>query len=465
MRSLRFRFFFFLAVLLIVLLLMLNIFPITSSRDTVFQEKESSISGQAAILATSLAKLDEPDQASVGEVLRLLNITGFERTVVVDTQGRTLYYTYGTSAPESEEKDLNTALSGKTVFRSKYDGDSFLSSYAIPISRQGAITGALYMVERDVVRAVIILDVQSQIRIISAVIVLTVLALAVIFSSVILRRIHELANSMRIVAAGDYSHRLQVSGSDELTDLGNEFNTLTQRLDATEREHRQFVSDASHELKTPLASIRLLSDSIVQNENIDTETVREFVTDIGNEAERLQRTTEKLLDLSRLDDDIQVMPEPVDVKQVAVDALVFLKPLAKERRIRLRCELEEGCVVMATVDDMFHIIFNLIENAIKYNVEGGSVFVKLEQKDDKVQLTVEDTGIGIPEEDRYNIFTRFYRVDKARSREAGGSGLGLSIVHAAVKAHGGTIMVGENKPRGSRFTVSFPKPTEEETGI
>ncbi len=465
MRSLRFRFFFFLAILLIVLLLMLNIFPITSSRDTVFQEKESSISGQAAILATSLAKLDEPDQASVSEVLRLLNITGFERTVVVDTQGRTLYYTYGSSAQDSEETDLNTALSGKTVFRSRYDGDSFLSSYAIPISRQGSITGALYMVERDVVRAVIILDVQSQIRIISAVIVLTVLILAVIFSSVILRRIHELSSSMRIVAAGDYSHRLQVSGSDELTDLGNEFNSLTQRLDATEQERRRFVSDASHELKTPLASIRLLSDSIVQNENMDAETVREFVTDIGNEAERLQRTTEKLLDLSRLDDDIQVMPEPVDVKQVTVDALVFLKPLAKERQIRLRCELEEGCVVMATVDDMFHIIFNLIENAIKYNVDRGSVFVKLEQSGDKVQLTVEDTGIGIPEEDRYNIFTRFYRVDKARSREAGGSGLGLSIVHAAVKAHGGTILVGENKPRGSRFTVSFPKPTEEETGI
>ena len=154
MKSLRVQFFSFLAVLLIVLLLMLNIFPITSSRDTVFQEKESSISGQAAILAASLAKLDEPDQASVGEVLRLLNISGFERTVVVDTRGQTLYYTYGTSAPESEEKDLNTALSGKTVFRSKYDGDSFLSSYAIPISRQGAISGALYLQERDEMRAV-----------------------------------------------------------------------------------------------------------------------------------------------------------------------------------------------------------------------------------------------------------------------------------------------------------------------
>ena len=465
MRSLRFQFFFFLVILLIVLLLMLNVFPITSSRDTVFQEKESSISGQAAILAASLAKLDKPNQASVGEVLRLLDISGFERTVVVDDQGVTLYYTYGTAPGENEAQDLDTALQSKTVFRSDYDGEAFLSSYAIPISRQGAITGALYLLERDVERAVIIMDVESQIRIISAIIVLTVLALAVIFSSVILRRIHELSNSMRIVAAGDYSHRLQTSGRDELTDLGNEFNSLTQRLDATERERRRFVSDASHELKTPLASIRLLSDSIVQNENMDTETVREFVTDIGNEAERLQRTTEKLLDLSRLDDDIQVMPEPVDVKQVAVDALVLLNPLAKERKIRLRCELEEGCVVMATVDDMFHIIFNLIENAIKYNVDQGGVFVKLEQKDDRVQLTVEDTGIGIPEEDRYNIFTRFYRVDKARSREAGGSGLGLSIVHAAVKAHGGSILVGENKPQGSRFTVSFPKATEEETGI
>lgn len=465
MRSLRFQFFFFLVILLIVLLLMLNVFPITSSRDTVFQGKESSISGQAAILAASLAKLDKPNQASVGEVLRLLDISGFERTVVVDDQGVTLYYTYGTAPAENEAQDLDTALQSKTVFRSDYDGEAFLSSYAIPISRQGAITGALYLLERDVERAVIIMDVESQIRIISAIIVLTVLALAVIFSSVILRRIHELSNSMRIVAAGDYSHRLQTSGRDELTDLGNEFNSLTQRLDATERERRRFVSDASHELKTPLASIRLLSDSIVQNENMDTETVREFVTDIGNEAERLQRTTEKLLDLSRLDDDIQVMPEPVDVKQVAVDALVLLNPLAKERKIRLRCELEEGCVVMATVDDMFHIIFNLIENAIKYNVDQGGVFVKLEQKDDRVQLTVEDTGIGIPEEDRYNIFTRFYRVDKARSREAGGSGLGLSIVHAAVKAHGGSILVGENKPQGSRFTVSFPKATEEETGI
>ena len=162
---------------------------------------------------------------------------------------------------------------------------------------------------------------------------------------------------------------------------------------------------------------------------------------------------------------MQVIPEPVDVKQVALDALVLLRPLAAEKQVRLRCELEDGCVVMATGDDMFHIIFNLTENAIKYNVPEGSVVLTLQSGEDSVELSVEDTGIGIPEEDRLNVFSRFYRVDKARSREAGGSGLGLSIVHDAVLAHGGSITVGANKPQGSRFIVRFPKPTPEETGL
>ena len=149
---------------------------------------------------------------------------------------------------------------------------------------------------------------------------------------------------------------------------------------------------------------------------------------------------------------------------MVLDSLASLRPLARERNVRLRGELEEGCVVMANTDDMFHIVYNLMENAIKYNVPEGNVLVKLHGTEDTVQLTVEDSGIGIPEADRLNIFSRFYRVDKARSREAGGSGLGLSIVHDAVLAHGGSIAVGQNKPQGSVFIVSFPRPSSEETG-
>ncbi len=460
--SIRFRFFAFLVMLLLILLLLLNIYPYVSVRDAVYQEKEKSMESRAATLASALSGLDRPDAESVAEVLRLLEFQGYDRVTVTDSEGRSLY-DLGSGADASA--DVRSALGGKTIFRSSLRGDSFQSSYVMPVSSQGQITGAVYLFEQDVERGQIFRSLQLQIRTVSLVIAAAAMLLALLYSEVVLRKFRELSDSMRIVAEGDYSHRMTSTGRDELAELGAEFNALTERLQDTERQRRRFVSDASHELKTPLASIRLLSDSIVQNENIDPDTVREFVSDIGNEAERLQRTTEKLLDLSRLDDDIQVVPEPVDVKQVALDALVFLRPLAEERKVHMHAVLDDGCVVLATVDDMFHIVFNLMENAVKYNVPEGRVEILLhaDEDSDTVVFTVEDTGIGIPEEERFNIFSRFYRVDKARSREAGGSGLGLSIVHDAVKAHGGSIAVGANKPQGSRFIVSFPRTSIERT--
>ena len=152
----------------------------------------------------------------------------------------------------------------------------------------------------------------------------------------------------------------------------------------------------------------------------------------------------------------------MDLKQVVLDTLTPLRPLAQEKQVTLETALEDGCRIRATEDDLFHIVFNLVENAVKYNVPGGTVQIALRGGEKQVTLTVSDTGIGIPEEDRANIFSRFYRVDKARSREAGGSGLGLSIVHDTVLALGGSIEVGQNTPKGSVFTVSFPRPSSEE---
>lgn len=300
---------------------------------------------------------------------------------------------------------------------------------------------------------------------VSLIIGILALVLLLIYSWILLRRMDDLTHSMHIAAGGDYSHRHDVPGHDELSELGHEFNALTKQLEINETQRRRFVADASHELKTPLASICLLSDSILQTDQMDPDTVKEFVSDIRTEAARLQRTTEKLLDLSRLDDGVRIVPEPVDLRQVTLDAISALAPLSAQRGIRVGSELEDGCVVMGSTEDMEHVVFNLLENAIKYNVTGGAVTVRLSQDTDTVQLQVEDTGIGIPEEDRLNIFTRFYRVDKARSRSSGGSGLGLSIVHDAVIANGGSIRVGNNRPQGSVFIVSFPRPSSEETGI
>ena len=462
MHSIRIQFFGFITALLLILLVLLNTFPLISSRDLVFEEKRSSLSSQTSVVASSLSGLDTLNRPGIEEVLRVLDVSGLSRVLVADTQGRTLYDSGG---GEDASGDVATALTGKVVFRSRFADSAFASACAMPISSQGGTVGVVLLCENDTERAGLILSVQNRIMVVSLIIAGLSLALVLLFSEVLLHRLRELVRSMRIVAAGDYDHRLAVRGRDEIAELGDEFNQLTERLDENERQRRRFVSDASHELKTPLASIRLLADSVVQNENVDTGTMREFMADIGSEAERLQRTTEKLLDLSRLDDDVQVVPEPVDLRQVAVDTLVMLRPLAAEKDVAIHSRLDDGCVIMANNDDVFHIIFNLVENAVKYNVPGGSVTLTLEGGEDTVTLTVADTGIGIPEEDRLNIFSRFYRVDKARSREAGGSGLGLSIVHDAVLAHGGSITVGPNKPQGSVFIVSFPRATSEETGI
>ena len=454
--SISFQFFSFIAMLLAVLLVMLNVFPYVSTRDAVYQEKEKAMESQASTLASALTGLEQPDEENVAEVLRLLDMQGFERVTIANVDGYAVYDADGAGG-EEVEPDLLTALEGKTVFRSIFRDGSFQSSYAIPIASARDITGAVFLRENDAERGQILRELKLQIRVLSIVIALAALVMAGLYGTTVLGKLRQLSNAIRIVSGGNYKYRMEVQGKDELAELSREFNALTAYLEDTERQRRRFVSDASHELKTPLASIRLLSDSIVQTENMDVETMREFVSDIGNEAERLQHMTEDLLSLSRMDDDIKIVPEPVDLKKITLDAVALLRPVAAERQVTLNTDLDDGCIVLATKDNMHHIVFNLLENAVKYNFPEGSVTASLHAADGNVQLTVADTGVGIPEDERYNIFGRFYRIDKARSREAGGSGLGLSIVHDAVKAHGGTIQVGANEPQGSVFIVTFPQ--------
>ena len=261
--------------------------------------------------------------------------------------------------------------------------------------------------------------------------------------------------SMRIIQEGDYTHKLDIGGNDELTVLGDEFNDLTERLNTSEQKRRRFVSDASHELKTPLASIKLLTDSIMQNE-MDQETIREFVGDIGDEAERLNRVASKLLALTKVDgealEESEIIPMAPTIRKVAQR----LSGIAEQSGISLDLDLEEDTPILILEDDLYQIVFNLIENGIKYNVPGGSLRVKLSRDEENAYLEVSDTGMGIPEDAIPHLFERFFRVDKARSRQSGGSGLGLAIVRAIVQRSRGEIRVTSTLGEGTAFTVSFP---------
>ena len=210
-------------------------------------------------------------------------------------------------------------------------------------------------------------------------------------------------------------------------------------------------------MKTPLAGIKLLTDSILQTENIDPETTREFVSDIGDEASRLERITEDLLRLTRLDSGAVDPAVRVEVKPVLERASRMLQPVAKERGVTLRCQAEDAAAVLATSGDVHQILYNLMENGVKYTPAGGFVSAAVSVQEGQVIMTVEDNGIGIPPEDMPHIFERFYRVDKARSRQIGGTGLGLSIVGDTVQRRGGEITVSPRAGGGTVFTVRFPQ--------
>lgn len=261
--------------------------------------------------------------------------------------------------------------------------------------------------------------------------------------------------SMRIIQEGNYSHKVNMGGNDELTILGNEFNDLTDRLKTSEEKRSRFVSDASHELKTPLASIKLLTDTILQND-MDSDTIREFVENIGDEAERLNRMTEKLLSLTRAEGKSSQESEIIYIAPTIRRVARMLLPIAQKAEIDVKLNLEQDSTILILEDDLYQIVFNLIENGIKYNTPGGSLTVQLRREDDNAILQIQDTGMGIPEEALSHIFERFYRVDKARSRATGGSGLGLAIVRSIVLRNRGDIRVESILGKGSTFTVIFP---------
>ena len=404
---------------------------------------------------------------TVEATISTLGMSGVGRILVTDPTGLVVYDSNSLEEGNVENRyallrEITLALEdgGYDVFRSDFRDGVFRSRAAVPVVYRNMVQGAVYIYERDAEQGALLLGVQKNLQGISMGVCVVALAIGLLFSKALTRRISALLRAVRIVREGEYSHRVSSQGGDELSRLAEEFNALTGRLQTTEEVRRRFVSDASHELKTPLASIRLLTDSILQNDNMDADTAKEFVSDIGEEAERLTRITEKLLTLTRLDGGPPPQRALVDVRKVVEKVQRMLTPLARAVDVAVEARLEEGCTVAATEDDIYQIAFNLMENAVKYNLPGGKVMVTLCHtpggERGRVLLRVEDTGVGIPEEDLSKIFDRFYRVDKARSRAAGGTGLGLSIVRDTARMHGGTVDARRRDPEGTCFEVSFP---------
>ena len=426
------------------------------SQKLFYSSKETSMIEKCLLAASEISAEEVLNQTTVNNAVKQIGSLRVTRLVVTDRSGIAIY----DSSENAVGKymvlpEIVQALGGYDVFSWNYHDGAMQSRAATPIMSYDTLIGCVYMMEYDTQQGALIQNLQKNTFSISLFLELCVTIFAIFFSNSFTRRLRKIMISMRIIREGDYSHKVKMGGNDELTVLGNEFNDLVERLQISEQKRRNFVSDASHELKTPLASIKLLSDSILQND-MDAVTVKEFVGDIGNEADRLNRMTQKLLSLTRIESQEDSDCEIVYIAPTVDRVVRMLTGIANENSITMQTQIIQDCSILIIEDDLYQIIFNLVENGIKYNTPGGKLTVTLDREEENAVISVRDTGVGIPEESVEHVFERFYRVDKARARKTGGSGLGLSIVRNMVERNGGQISLESKVGEGSLFTLRFP---------
>ena len=440
-----------------VVLLFLNIYAPMTIRSLTFSAQGVAMNDKAQLIVSAFTNYEALDEQSVQEVIRSVNDLHTTRVLITDPAGSCLYDSQGagTVGKLTLFPELAEALTGTDVVYIRYENNVLISKAAMPITAYNRLIGAVYLLENNRDQAILISRLQRTIFWISVGLEVAIILFSILFATLFSRRLKKIFLSVRKLHSGDYSVRLPARGHDEIARLGAAFNDLAQRLNQSEEVRKQFVSNASHELKTPLASIKLLTDSILQND-MDAATTREFVSDVGSEADRLTRLSAKLLELTRLDSAPQEVRELVNVESVADRVLRMLVHPARKQEIRLELDCDPGCCILGTEDDLYQILFNLVENGVKYNRPGGFVRVVARHDLETVTVFVEDAGCGIPDEAKPHIFERFYRVDKARSRKAGGAGLGLSIVHDMVLRNNGTVAVSDREGGGTRFVLVFP---------
>lgn len=264
-------------------------------------------------------------------------------------------------------------------------------------------------------------------------------------------------DAIKHVENGHAAEEIHLSGYSEVEDISNSFNLMVGRINRLEQSRQEFVSNVSHELKTPLTSMKVLSDSILSSEDVPAEVYRDFMESLSGEIDRENAIISDLLTLVRLDrKDAGLNITTVSINELLESTLKMIMPLAEEKNIELVMETYRPVSAEADEVKLSMAISNLVENAVKYNNPEGWVHVSLNSDQSFFYIKIQDNGFGIPEDAQERVFDRFYRVDKARDRAAGGTGLGLAITKSIILAHDGEIKLYSKEGEGTTFSIKIP---------
>lgn len=343
---------------------------------------------------------------------------------------------------------------------SKYNREKHYFAHAVPVydaTPEKGIEGVLVITSSTENILSVMATAERKVQLFQAIAVLLLLVAATALVEVLLQPFKEFQKKLNQVAAGSLDTDIRADAYRETRAISDAVGQTISQLKAVDQSRQEFVSNVSHELKTPITSIRVLADSLMGMQDAPVELYQEFMEDISDEIDRESKIIDDLLALVKMDKS----EAELNIAQVKINTLVSqilkrLRPIANRQGVELIFESIRE--VTADVDEMkiSLAISNLVENAVKYNTENGWVRVTLDADHKFFYVKVADSGIGIPEEFQDRIFDRFYRVDKARSRENGGSGLGLSITRNVVLMHRGAIKLQSKEGEGSTFTLRIP---------
>ncbi|HHX61839.1 MAG TPA: cell wall metabolism sensor histidine kinase WalK [Epulopiscium sp.] len=370
---------------------------------------------------------------------------------------------------DSSQADLNRTIINKQVFealegrdsaeKQKKDDAMIMSASASIGDRENKdqVIGAVLISASidDVYKSLD--EMKTQTYLLSLLTSIIVALLSFFTSGVIIKPLKTLLVFVQKITNGQLDQKITITGKDEVSELGSAINHMTEQLQRVEQSREEFVSNVSHELKTPLSAVKVLTEALLFQDNVPEEMYKEFFIDINSEVDRLNNIINDLLTLVRLDQkEIPMNINTINLNQMIQAILKRLSPLAKQKSILLTYE---GKVeVEAEIDEvkLTLALSNLVENGIKYTPNEGKVHVTLNSDHQDAFISITDTGMGINLDEQSKIFERFYRTDKTRNRETGGTGLGLAITYKTIVMHKGRIKVESEGQNGTKFLVSIP---------